>query len=548
MPIQILKIGIYVIAGILLGSCNQTQEHPDFFYYNEQNEITSLDPLMANGQEHIWPVSQLFNGLLTLDSNLKAVPDLAKSYSVLQDGKTYRFELRNNVYFNDDACFKNGKGRKFNSSDVAYSLNRLLENPHTGLPDFNELLNRNSDNQYSGMRCVNDTVFELYLKEPYTLLPKLLSMPYFYIVPQEAVLYYKQGFGQHPVGTGPFKFFYWEKGNALILHRNARYFECDAQGQRLPYMNGVHIRFIKDRETAFMNFLEAKTDLISGADAFNVNELLTASGILKPEYSKKMVLQKHRYMKTDYIGVLTDSTLPLVKSSPLRFSNIRRALFYAIDRKALIKYIRNGIGVEAGKSFIPNCFSELHSELIQYDKDSARAILKHYGYDETHAFPKLELSITENYKDQAEFIQAEWSKIGIVCEIHIETAPVLRQKVNRSELLLFKKSWIADYADPESFLSLFYSPNKSPKGVNYFRYQNPTFDRLYKKALHTTHEEEKINCYNLMNAELKRDMPTLPLYYDEAIRLVQKSIVGLPIHALNALDLKRVKRINAKAN
>ena len=99
-----------------------------------------------------------------------------------------------------------------------------------------------------------------------------------------------------------------------------------------------------------------------------------------------------------------------------------------------------------------------------------------------------------------------------------------------------------------SFLSLFYSPNKSPKGVNYFRYQNPTFDRLYKKALHTTHEEEKINCYNQMNAELKRDMPTLPLYYDEAIRLVQKSIVGLPIHALNALDLKRVKRINATAN
>ena len=111
MPIQILKIGIYVIAGILLGSCSQTQEHPDFFYYNEQNEITSLDPLMANGQEHIWPVSQLFNGLLTLDSNLKAVPDLAKSYSVLQDGKTYRFELRNNVYFNDDACFKNEIGR-----------------------------------------------------------------------------------------------------------------------------------------------------------------------------------------------------------------------------------------------------------------------------------------------------------------------------------------------------------------------------------------------------------------------------------------------------
>lgn len=260
---------------LTFNQCSHSSTTEDtFFYYNEQNDITSLDPLMANGQEHIWPVSQLFNGLLKLDSNLAIMPDLAKSYTVSPDGKRYVFVLRRDVVFNDDACFKNGKGRRFKAQDVEFSFNRMLENPTSGLPEFNDLLDRNAENHFTGMLSVNDTVFEIHLKRPYTILPKLLSMPYFFIVPHEAIAMYKSQFGKHPVGTGPFKFFVWEKGNALIFHKNTHYFERDKNGQQLPYLNGIHIRMIKDRETAFMTFLEGKTDLISGADAFNISELL----------------------------------------------------------------------------------------------------------------------------------------------------------------------------------------------------------------------------------------------------------------------------------
>jgi len=544
-----LNIPVIVLISFLFYQCGSTTNADDgFFYYNEQNEITSLDPLMANGQEHIWPVSQLFNGLLKLDSNLAIKPDLAKSYSVSADGRRYTFVLRNNVYFNDDECFKNGKGRRLMAQDVEYSFNRLLENPTSGLPEFNDLLDRNTENQYTGMHCGNDSVFEIHLKQPYTILPKLLSMPYFFIVPHEAVSLYKSQFGTHPVGTGPFKFFVWEKGNALIFHKNKHYFETDAKGQHLPYLNGIHIRMIKDRETAFMTFLEGKTDLISGADAFNISELLQPNGNLKTEYTNRFVLQKHSYMKTDYIGVLTDTTLTLVKHSPLRFPLIRKALFYAIDRNALIRFIRKGVGIPASTSFVPNCFKAFNTSYTSISKDSIIKIFKTAGYTDLSLFPKLELYITDNYKEQAEFIQSEWSKIGIVCEIHIEPSAVLRQKVNRSELLLFKKSWIADYADPESFFSLFYSPNKSPKGVNYFRYENAAFDRLYQKALQTQSDSVKQVLYIAMNNLLMQDMPYLNLYYDEAIRLVGKRIQGLTMHALNPLDLKYVYKtpLNSK--
>ncbi|MFZ9451163.1 MAG: ABC transporter substrate-binding protein, partial [Bacteroidia bacterium] len=121
------NVPVIVLISFLFYQCGSTTNADDgFFYYNEQNEITSLDPLMANGQEHIWPVSQLFNGLLKLDSNLAIKPDLAKSYSVSADGRRYTFVLRNNVYFNDDECFKNGKGRRLVAQDVEYSFNRLL--------------------------------------------------------------------------------------------------------------------------------------------------------------------------------------------------------------------------------------------------------------------------------------------------------------------------------------------------------------------------------------------------------------------------------------
>lgn len=98
------------------------------FRYNQHNPITSLDPAFARTQNNIWAVDCLFNGLVQLDDSLNVKPCIAKHWTISPDGLTYRFFLRDDVYFHDDPAFANGgKGRKLEAADVVYSFQRLLD-------------------------------------------------------------------------------------------------------------------------------------------------------------------------------------------------------------------------------------------------------------------------------------------------------------------------------------------------------------------------------------------------------------------------------------
>ena len=101
---------------------------------------------------------------------------------------------------------------------------------------------------------------------------------------------------------------------------------------------------------------------------------------------------------------------------------------------------------------------------------------------------------------------------------------------------------MADYADEENFLSLFYSKNWSPKGFNYTHYSNPGFDRLYEKSLEELNDSVRTNYFREMDKLLIDDAPVVPLYYDEVVRLVQNNIVGLTLNPMNLLNLKRVRK------
>ena len=101
------------------------------------------------------------------------------------------------------------------------------------------------------------------------------------------------------------------------------------------------------------------------------------------------------------------------------------------------------------------------------------------------------MHVTNDYKEQVEFIQSQLAENHIKINISIEKASVLRQAVNSCEYVFFKKSWLADYADEENFMSLFYSKNFTPQGVNFFHFKNIEFDKAYEKAQVESDETEK---------------------------------------------------------
>ena len=113
-----------------------------------------------------------------------------------------------------------------------------------------------------------------------------------------------------------------------------------------------------------------------------------------------------------------------------------------------------------------------------------------------------------------------------------------------SQVSFFRKSWIADYAYAENYLSLFYSKNFTPNGPNYTLFKNDVYDRLYETSLSTTVDSIRYRNYAQMDSIIVEEAPVVVLYYDQVLRFTHKNVTGLSSNSLNGLSLKTVKKTN----
>ncbi len=503
--------------------------------------ITSLDPAAARSFESIWVVNQLYNGLVQMDDSLHIKPSISKSWVISGDGLTYTFYLNNDVFFYDNECFEGGKGRKVKAGDFAYSFNRLQD---ATVSSAISLLNNVDTTNQRGFEAINDTTFVIHLRKPFTPFLGILTMKYFSVVPEEAIKKYGDDFRRNPVGTGSFKLKMWEEGSKMVLVKNENYFEFEGN-ERLPYLDAVSISFIKDRETSFLDFLQGNVDMVSGIDAINTDEVLTPEGTLKDTYKGKFQMQTQSYLKTDYLGFLIDEKLDVVKNSPLRIKALRKAINYGFDRKKMVKYLRRNLGVPATSGFIPSGLPAFNESIVKgydYQPDKVKELLTSAGFPDGKGLPEIPLATSEQYLELAEYMQSQLAEFGIKIKIDVQKSSVLSQAIANAKVDFFRKSWVADYPDEENFLSLFYSKNLSPEGFNYTHYNNPEFDALYEKSHEEQNAEIRYSYYQKMDQLLMEDVPVVPLYYDQVVRLVQNNISGLTSNSMNTLSLKKVKK------
>jgi peptide/nickel transport system substrate-binding protein len=266
---------------------------------------------------------------------------------------------------------------------------------------------------------------------------------------------------------------------------------------------------------------------------------------LREFYTKKFYLQKQTFLKTDYIGILIDTSVAIVKNSPLKLRALRQAINYGFDRDKLVKYLRNNLGVAAHAGFIPKGLKSYDANVVKgydYNPDKVKQLLIEAGFPNGKGLPVMTIHTTDNYKEQVEFIQSQLAENKIKVEVSVEKPSILRQAVNNSEYTLFKKSWFSDYADEENFMSLFYSKNFVPQGVNFFHYSNPEFDQRFESCMTEKDETKKIKLYQQMDSIIIGDAPFVPLYYDQSVRLVNHKITGLGNNAMNLLNLKTVRK------
>lgn len=534
------------VISLMLFACTSKEDDTDrynVFCYNESKGITTLDPAYARSLPLIWPMHQLYNGLVQLSDSLTVEPCIAHKWSKSDDGLVYRFYLRNDVFFHPSPAFEQERGRRVVAHDFVYSINRIL-NPQTASPGAWVFGMLNNDMPNNGCIAVNDTILELHLKQPFPPFLGLLSMPYAYVVPKEAVDYYGADYRKHPVGTGPFYLKNWREGEGLVMRKNQNYFEFDQEGNRLPYLEAVSISFIVDKQSEFLSFLLGKIDFLSGIHASSKDELLTRSGQLNPKYRNRINMITGPYLNTEYLGFLVDSTIQTAKDNPISNPLVRRAIAHGFDRERLVLYLRSNLAYPANAGFIPKGMPGFSEDFTGYSYDPllAKQLLAQAGFANGEGLETITLSTTEDYVDICEFLQFQLAEIGIRIAIDVIPGGAYREMMANSKLLFFRGSWVADYADAENYLSLFNSANFSPSGPNYTHFSNYTYDSLYAYSQHQPYDSLRFLAYRAMDSLVMDSAPVVPMYYDKVVRFVSKDIEGLTHNPMNLLTLKRIKK------
>ena len=472
---------------------------------------------------------------------------------VSSEGKTiYRCTLKSGIFFHDDACFPEGKGREVVAKDVEFAFQRIsdpkvecpalstLQDYVEGLGEAYERARKSGNSDYSngisGLQVTGRYTFEIHLTQPYPQLLYWLAMPFTAPVAREAVEYYdgkvhdgvsRDLFRFHPVGTGPFQIVQWKRNTRIRLVRNPNYrtttFPTDGweperaavfvplAGQALPLVDEICMTIFRESIPIFLLFRQGYLDGMGvGKDAFS--SLITPSRDLSGKYKERGVsLYRDTEPSTYYMSLnMEDPVL-----GPNR--KLRQALSCAFDAQSYLDIFFNGVPIVAQQLLPPGIAG--HRKDFRnpngYNLERAKALLAEAGYpngrDASGKVLELTLDTNGGSADErlsAEFEQRQFEQLGIKIKVVENPFARLMEKLDQGSFQIAAGSgWGADYPDPENFLFLYYSKNVPPAGKNASRYRNPEFDRLFEQMATMDQGPQREELVAKMNALLIEDVP-----------------------------------------
>lgn len=528
---------------------------------NEIEDFRSLYPLGVNEIASIHIASNMYEGLvkLTQSADLTPVPCLAEKIEKTDDAKTWTFYIRKGVKFHDDACFADGKGRDLNANDIKYCFDRLCtassDNQQYGITFkgkvegadeyFKSTIDKNPiAGGVSGIKIIDDYTVQISLKYSFAGFLNILAMPGCWIYPKEAVEKYGTDMRAHCVGTGPFIIKSLKEGDAVIMERNKNYWGVDKDGNQLPYLDGVKYTFIKEKKSELFEFKKGNLDMIFRLPNEFIADILDEFNHAK-DGNNKFSMQIVPAMSINYYGFQHQSEI-------FNKKDVRLAFNYAVDRDKLVTFTLQGDGIPANYGIVPPSFKDYNHKDIKgykFNPDTAKLLLAKAGYPDGKNFPKLTLQINSGGQRNvqvAEVIQ-KMLKENLNIDINIDLMPMAEhmESFETGKAMFWRTAWIADYPDPESFLTILYGKLAPAvlterSSVNAVRYKSERFDSLFEAALKEVDLRKRYDLYQMADQQAINDGAVMPLFYDENYRLLQLWVRNFDANAMEYRDLTEV--------
>ena len=531
------------------------------FRTNEINSFKSLFPISINHAVSSRIALQVYQGLVKLNQRtLKVEPLLAKEYKVSEDGTVYTFVLNDSVFFHDDSCFVDGKGRLLDANDVKFCLDMLcssVDNNTTSsylteiVLGAKEHYAATASGEYptsgvEGIRVINQKTIEIELISSYSYFLKILSQACCSIYPKEAFEMYGDRMKSHTVGTGPFIL---KNENiddlSLKMTRNFNYWEKDDNGNQLPYIDIIEITFDDNKKKELNNFKKGNLDMVYQLPVEDLNEVLVSLDSAKIGGNTEFKLQSNKE------GGLSTSYYCFNMLNPIfKKHEVRTAFNLAIDREKITKYTLHGEADPALNGLVPNLGNNDVERVkgFNYNPTLAKQLLSKAGFPNGEGFPTIELDINEsNYLNEKVALAVKKmlkDNLGVNININYYTSSLLIDRFNKGKSDFWGITWIADYPDHQNFLQLFNGaivpPKNEPSFTNHSRYQNIVFDRFYFDGIHAKNQLLAQLSYAKADSVLIADAAFMPLYYSHKIRLLQNNVHALPINSMEYRDLTKV--------
>ena len=504
-----MRRALALTAALLATGClGRPADNPNAIVVAIQTGPNNLDPRFALDDASQKIDDLIFDPLLDFDDQMRIVPRLAERFDH-PDPMTYVAALPRGVLFHD--------GHELTSADVLFTFQNLIDpastSPRRG--GYQELAAVAARDRYT-------VVFTL--SHPFASFPvDLVAMP---ILPAGA----PPDFRDRPIGTGPYRFVTYAVDDRVVLAPFDRYFKG------APRNAGLLLKIVPDDVMRGLELRKGTVDLV-------LNDL--GPDIAYPLFSDpRLQHEETQGLDYQYVGLnLRDPILQDVR--------VRRALAYAIDRRAIVDYLRRGLAVQAvgllppaSWAFAADAFS------FPYDPDRARRLLDDAGFSDPDGdgpAPRFHLTMkianTQEFQTlQAAAIQQNLRAIGVDLEIRTYEFATMFADVIGGNFQMYTLQWTGGaLADPDILRRVFHSRQTPPTGFNRGHFSDREVDALLDEAAASTDDHLRLALFRQVQREVALQVPYISLWNKTNFVVGQRSLSGL--HVSSRADLLFLKDV-----
>lgn len=504
--------------------------------HNLGAEVKTIDPALNNAVDGSIVIANAFEGLYKTDAENKAIPGVAKSVDISDDGLVYTFHLRDDAKWSD--------GEQVTAKDFAYAWTRALD-PATAADYAFQLYYIKGGEEFNtgkgtkedlGIKVVDDLTLEVTLKDPTSYFLELTAFPTLMPIREDIVSENPDNWtleAETYVSNGPFKLTEYNMKESYVFEKNDEYYDKDK-----VKLDKLTFKMITDETSSYAS---VKNGEIHMSDLVPTAEI--ASG------KEEGLVQIYPYLGT-YFYVINvnnnaDKLDPEVQKA-LGNKKVRQALNLGLDRRKIVdevaqggqvpaySFVPEGIpGAEEGKDFAEKQYWDGE----KFDVEGAKKLLAEAGYPEGKGLPTFELSYNSNEGNKliAEAIQQMWAEIGVNVTLRNEEWAVFQDSRKNGNYQIARHGWIGDYVDPMTFLDMWMTGlgNNDPK------FASAEYDELIRKA--KAESDAKVRVGYLKEAEdiLMEEMPIIPIYYYTQVKAVDPSVKDVRVSPLGQMYFDR---------